>query len=97
MTQALSPVLMLLAGEPTVFCPGCRMLHRINVHQPSDYNGAQWSWDGNVDKPTFNPSLHLPGRCHSFIHSGKIQFLPDCDHALAGQTVDLPEIPDDEW
>ena len=29
--------------------------------------------------------------CHSFVTDGRIQFLGDCTHALAGQTVDLPE------
>lgn len=29
--------------------------------------------------------------CHSFVTDGKIQFLDDCTHALAGQTVDLPD------
>lgn len=33
-------------------------------------------------------------RCHSFIRDGKIQFLADCTHALAGKTVDLPECAD---
>ncbi|CBJ38354.1 protein of unknown function [Ralstonia solanacearum CMR15] len=33
-----------------------------------------------------------PLRCHSFVTDGRIQFLHDCTHALAGQTVDLPEI-----
>lgn len=32
------------------------------------------------------------GICHSFVTDGRIQFLSDCTHALAGQTVDLPEI-----
>lgn len=31
-------------------------------------------------------------RCHSFVKDGKIQFLSDCSHSLAGQTVELPEI-----
>lgn len=31
-------------------------------------------------------------RCHSFVVDGRIQFLGDCTHALAGQTVDLPDI-----
>lgn len=31
-------------------------------------------------------------RCHSFVTDGRIQFLGDCGHKLAGQTVDLPEI-----
>jgi hypothetical protein len=30
------------------------------------------------------------GVCHSFITDGRIQFLGDCTHHLAGQTVDLP-------
>jgi hypothetical protein len=32
--------------------------------------------------------------CHSFVTDGKIQFLGDCTHALAGQTVELPEQED---
>lgn len=31
--------------------------------------------------------------CHSFVTDGRIQFLSDCTHALAGQTVDLPDWP----
>lgn len=30
--------------------------------------------------------------CHSFVRDGKIQYLNDCSHELAGQTVDLPEM-----
>jgi hypothetical protein len=29
--------------------------------------------------------------CHSFVTDGRIQFLSDCTHALAGKTVDLPD------
>lgn len=32
-------------------------------------------------------------RCHSFVENGRIQFLGDCTHGLAGQTVDLPDLP----
>lgn len=31
--------------------------------------------------------------CHSFVRDGQIQFLADSTHALAGQTVALPEWP----
>lgn len=31
--------------------------------------------------------------CHSFVTDGRIHFLSYCTHALAGQTVDLPEWP----
>lgn len=30
--------------------------------------------------------------CHSFVRDGRAQFLDDCTHALAGQTVDLPDL-----
>ena len=42
----------------------------------------------NAEHPedaTFNCNI-----CHSFVTDGRIQFLNDCTHALAGQTVDLP-------
>lgn len=29
--------------------------------------------------------------CHSFVTDGQIQFLSDCTHELAGQTVPLPD------
>ncbi|CCW20150.1 hypothetical protein EBBID32_45210 [Sphingobium indicum BiD32] len=31
-----------------------------------------------------------PEVCHSFVTDGRIQFLTDCTHAFAGQTVDIP-------
>ena len=30
-------------------------------------------------------------RCHSFVTEGKIRFLGDCSHALAGSVVPLPD------
>lgn len=32
-----------------------------------------------------------PHVCHSFVRDGRIEFLSDCTHALAGQTVELSE------
>lgn len=34
-----------------------------------------------------------PKICHSFVTDGRIKFLGDCTHALAGQTVDIPNHP----
>jgi hypothetical protein len=95
-------------GEIGHWCPGCNAGHQINVDQPNSV-GAKWAFDGNAERPTFSPSIHLKvntpdmGKyyqpnvastvCHYFIRDGKIQFLADCTHALRGQTVDLPEIP----
>lgn len=33
------------------------------------------------------------GICHSFVTDGQIQFLGDCTHSLAGQTVPIPPWP----
>lgn len=33
----------------------------------------------------------VPRVCHSFVTDGRIQFLGDCTHGLAGQTVELPD------
>jgi hypothetical protein len=79
------------------WCPGCDGAHKIDVY-PDGNSGSNpgWSFDGNYETPTFSPSLLCRGQrtCHSFVQAGKIQFLNDCQHALAGQTVDLPQIPD---
>jgi hypothetical protein len=39
------------------------------------------------------PQTKVEKVCHSFVTDGHIQFLGDCTHALAGQTVDLPDFP----
>lgn len=40
------------------------------------------------------PSIFTCGVCHSYVREGRIEFLNDCTHAFAGQTVDLPELPE---
>lgn len=32
-----------------------------------------------------------PLSCHSFVTNGRIQYLGDCTHSMAGKTVDLPK------
>lgn len=82
-------------------CPGCGALHAPVVKDGTGPRpagqGPVWGWNGSMDAPTFTPSLLVrwPGGrsevCHSFITDGQIQFLGDCTHALAGQTVPIPE------
>lgn len=104
----------------TFLCPGCNQRHQVTTDPTTG-----WQFNGNVDSPTFSPSVlvrrghyartpPIPGNCacdyqqrhpdeepwqwpcglcHSFVRDGMIQFLPDCTHALAGQTVPLPDIP----
>lgn len=116
----LSPTLREASDVRLLFwCPGCNMAHHI---QHGEGPGPRWGWNGDINKPTFTPSILVTGRdltdkgkadfeawhtsgcpipatgfesapsvCHSFVTDGRIQFLGDCTHAMAGQTVDLPE------
>lgn len=81
-------------------CPGCGSSHAPYVRPHKAPNGASWDFNGNMDKPTFAPSiLSKMSRpdgsktmiCHLFVIGGMIEYLPDCTHALAGQTIEIPE------
>lgn len=88
------------------WCPGCDNLHSIAVRPGKQPNGASWGFTGTLEKPTYTPSqlsewegLDKSGRkvkrrCHTYIREGKIEFLKDTTHELAGQTVPLPPLPD---
>lgn len=91
-------------NEPGVvlfYCAGCESPHSVAVNGHRNGNGASWEWNGSITQPTFTPSLmvtwlggkgeHSKFVCHSFVREGNIQFLQDCTHALAGQTLDLPD------
>jgi hypothetical protein len=81
-------------GVYHLYCPGCECEHAVYTQFRNSLN-AIWSWNGSMDRPTFNPSLLVKWTgsvnhvCHSFIRDGRIQFLNDCTHKLAGQTVEL--------
>lgn len=48
--------------------------------------------DEEYDRIRAGEKLNIPDMvCHSFVRDGQIQFLGDCTHALAGQTVPLPD------
>lgn len=81
------------------YCPGCKFSHSFHTEKKNE-DGAIWEFNGNVDNPTFSPSLlaRYPwGKeqkqmvCHSFVRNGKIEFLGDCTHKLAGQTVEMQD------
>lgn len=88
-------------GHIAFMCPGCQSLHVIRT-QDATGQGPRWEWNKSWSKPTVSPSVlvnkagsyHDPHSftCHSFVREGNIQFLNDCTHALAGQTVELPDI-----
>lgn len=81
-------------------CPACGVGHSLRVDGGRE-DAPRWTFSGDEIRPTFSPSVLVRnlrrdgterGRCHSYVQEGRIRFLNDCTHALAGQTVDLPEV-----
>jgi len=88
-----------LVGDRVYFdCPACGTMHAVTIDDKARPQPV-WTWNQSLDKPTFTPSIlvkHYIGDqikliCHSFVTDGKIQYLNDCTHELAGQTVELPD------
>lgn len=114
MGQISTKLRSVAGGGISYWCQGCQEMHAIN---------STWQFDGNLEAPTFAPSVLVTSghyladwkgpncwctynakhpekptvfkreRCHTFINGGMVQFLPDCTHALAGQTLQLPDLP----
>lgn len=85
-------------ADLSFFCPGCECDHGVWVRPNKNIlTDSCWTWNGSMDKPTFSPSILVQTSykdvqkvCHSFVKNGQIQYLSDCTHKLAGQTIDLP-------
>ncbi len=65
-----------------VYCPGCGRAHLY---------GDGWDFNGNLHAPTFRPALEVTStdesfRCLSYVTDGKIRFLEESTHGLAGET-----------
>lgn len=70
-----------------IFCPACKQVHHFN---------DSWGFNGDINNPTVEGSLGTKnelGYCHGFITNGQISFGADSTHAMAGQTVELPDFP----
>ena len=74
------------------FCKGCGCEHAFGLKN----EGGNHNFNMDLNNPTVSPSLlenRTPSKsCHSYIRNGKIQYLNDCHHHLAGKTIELPEI-----
>lgn len=95
-------------GHIAHWCPACRELHEFAVERPFR-NGARWLFGGTFEVPTFSPSMNIrigpypdaskkAGQidvCHYFLKEGRIEYLSDCTHGMVGQTIDLPDLPDE--
>ena len=88
-------------------CPGCECSHMIRisgVHPFWDWNGdldkptvtpsIRVTYPANPDALEEFKEWRLERCCHSFVTDGKIQFLGDSTHKLAGLTVEIPDWDD---
>lgn len=87
-------------------CPACDTMHFYYTDE-YEHPGPKWEFNGDVENPTFSPSLlrstSIPRneaekenpvwypQCHLFVIDGQIQYCSDSPHALAGQTIPIPD------
>lgn len=89
------------------WCAGCKEAHIFYTERRTNNpNAACWTFNGDMEKPTFGPSMRLfkhspregvPERtlCHYFLVDGFIDYLPDSsDHDLRGKVL-LTDFPPD--
>ena len=77
--------------EKPTFSPS--LLVRTGHYQLEHKSDKCWCTYNAVHKD--DPAPFECAICHSFVTDGKIQFLNDSTHILAGQTVDLKD--ESEW
>jgi hypothetical protein len=65
------------------YCTACNSFHSVD---------NTWKYNGDSVEPTIDPSVIVRDgdkKCHSFINKGRIYYMRDCTHWLAGITLDL--------
>ena len=92
------------------WCEGCETNHKFRTKASKGSNPQPvWTFNGNMEKPTFGPSLRYfhpahknpDGKqiaekttCHLFLEDGLLRYLDDCPHILAGKSkIPLQEMP----
>jgi hypothetical protein len=106
--EKLTPFLWRRGPNYLHWCQGCKEGH---VYPTARVNGPNWSFNGNVQSPSFTPSMliYIPAgnygednkfvpqrtRCHYYLTDGRLAFCTDSPHEFSGQTVPLEPIPED--
>lgn len=67
--------------SPSVLVTYCHSVPPVTPENLAEWRLAPW------------PQTKVTEICHTFITAGMVQFLSDCTHALAGQTLELPDLP----
>jgi hypothetical protein len=96
-------------GMLMFYCQGCEQCHGVNNRWTFNGDFEQPTFSPSIlvrgtvrvtdeeakrimDGEKIEPKKFI---CHSFVENGKIRFLNDCTHELAGQTVELYE--EERW
>jgi hypothetical protein len=105
--EKLTPYLWRRGNNYLHWCQGCVCGH---MYPTNRVPGPNWTFNDKPESPTFMPSMHIfvpqlvredgvvvPQKtiCHYHVIDGKIQYQPDCQHELKGQTLPLETIPPD--
>lgn len=72
------------------WCPGCQETHSYVVGPESQDSGPRWKFNGDMEKPSFLPSLKYP-KCHLWVDNGIIDYGWDCKHRFRGKKIPLQE------
>lgn len=86
----------------TFRCPGCNSWHNVktsengwgfngDVEKPTFTPSILVTHEAKPDAAEEFKEWREKRVCHSFVTGGRIQFLGDCTHELAFQTVDIPD------
>ena len=89
-------------------CPACLIKHNVYIKKLANKDNPVWNWNWCKRYPVFTGKTGTSSigtchnnqggfGCHSFVGTqgakpGFIKFCPDCDHHLAGKTVELPPV-----
>lgn len=80
-------------GGLMFWCGGCQDFHNVKT---GEGEGPRWAFNGDTEAPTFTPGIRFAKDgvvCSAVITAGNAEYLAECTHAAAGQTVCLSDFP----
>jgi len=91
-------------GGAAYFCKGCDRMHHVDTKWDINFDTNTISpsvlvkyrhpkgYSNDNPAPLGYDGEYVEDVCHSFVRDGNIEYLTDCTHNLAGQTVELEDV-----
>jgi len=98
----VSPKLRRAVNGYVHWCPGCEETHVVpdiwifdgDLNRPTFTPSVKITYNGPDAGQARDGGRRAPQACcHYFLTAGRLKFCSDSSHALAGATVDLPDLP----